>query len=359
MSCGINSAMFVPWREAECERTEAMIVYVDAYEDDTVIVDLKRRITAVRDLLATLARTAQRIAEQPGRRGTIVLVDPQLSRESVTREWERFRRALDSEVAARIRILQVTEDWVPEALAELPERVREQLAPQWRAGERLPRPQMQAEVQRLLILKSYLEASPRTAAWLAETAGCAYRTVAAAVDAMGSAVTRVSGRRVLMTHLPPEPWRRLLANAISARHTITFADRSGQPRSAEHLARKVRELGRADVAIGGVLGAARHHPGLDIVSAPRLDVCVHAPGPDVVPLPLERIDPGLVRSARPDEPIRLAVHFLRRRESFFAVDADGSRWADPVECSLDLHEAGLDGLAQSLLESMEVQRAGG
>lgn len=337
-------------------------MYLDAYEDDTVVVDLRRRISAVRDLLATLAQSAQMLAEQPGRIGHVVLIDSQLSRECIARECDRFRRALDTEVAARLHVRQIAADRLPEILAGLPDRAREQLESQWRVGahvhERLPRPQMQTEVQRLLILKSYLEASPRTAAWLADTAGCAYRTVVAGIDAMGAAVTRVSGRRVLMTHLPHEPWRRLLASATSARHTITFSDHSGQPRSAEHLARKVRQLGRADIAIGGVLGAAQHCADLDMVSVPRLDVCIHAPGAEVVPLPLERIDPGLARSVRPDEPIRLAVHFLRRQENFFSVDADGARWADPVECILDLHEAGLDALAQSLLESMEVRRAG-
>ena len=172
---------------------------------------------------------------------------------------------------------------------------------------------------------------PLTSTWLAEAVGCSYRTVAAATESLGPAITRTRDRRVELAYFPHDAWRDLVVTNRAARSTRLYTDHSGQPRSPGYLAQKVQQLKRADVAIGGVLGALQYCPALDIVGAPRLDVCIHAPEPCVDPLPIEQLDPGLVDSTDPRAPARLAVHFLRRRTNFFADAGTGERWADPVQ----------------------------
>jgi hypothetical protein len=209
---------------------------------------------------------------------------------------------------------------------------------------------LQSEVVRVLLHQWLAGSGPLTSAWLAETVGCSYRTVAAAIASLGPAITRSRDRSVELGSFPREAWRDLVATTRTARSTVLYADLSGQPRSVEYLAQKVQQLMRADIAVGGVIGALQYCPSLDIVGAPRLDVCVHAPLPAVEPLPIEQLDPGLVESVDPRAPARLAVHFLRRRTSFFRDAGNGARWADPVECLLDLQEARLDMQAEQLLE---------
>lgn len=82
------------------------------------------------------------------------------------------------------------------------------------------------------------------------------------------------------------------------------------------------------VAVGGVAGARHYHPGLDLVSLPRLDLSVHAP---------ER---------------EADLRFVRHQAALFAPSAAGLLWADPLECFFDLHESGLQAQASELLEAL-------
>ena len=133
---------------------------------------------------------------------------------------------------------------------------------------------------------------------------------------------------------------------------MRFADRSGQPRSASSLAERLRELRPRGAAVGGVLGARHHHPGLDLAGLPRLDVSVHCPGRSADVSFVRRLDPALEVTSDPTEPARLVVHFVRHEESLFEIPAHGLPWADPVECLMDLHEARLEPQAAELARSL-------
>ena len=94
--------------------------------------------------------------------------------------------------------------------------------------------------------------------------------------------------------------------------------------------------------MGGVIGAKYYYPDLNMVSTPRLDLCVHAPKDHFDLEFMKHLDPALKRSAATNGHSRVALHFIRRKESFFTRDESGNFWADPVECLTDLYEAALD-----------------
>jgi hypothetical protein len=94
-----------------------------------------------------------------------------------------------------------------------------------------------------------------------------------------------------------------------------------------------------------VAGARRYFPALDLVGTPRLDVTMPsaARAPDV-----SWVEPLGLRPAAEGEAVLLAVHAVHfpgaRGER-----AGGRRWADRVECLLDLHEARLESQALDFL----------
>jgi hypothetical protein len=178
--------------------------------------------------------------------------------------------------------------------------------------------------------------------WIAKTVGCTYRTVATVIEKLGPAIERRSDRRVKLKYFPNEAWVRFMAVSRSARATVNYIDRSDQSRSPESLVRRLQGLGRTDIAVGGVMGAKHYYPELDMVSAPRLDICIHARGKHADLEFIEKLDPALARASSPFSAARVAVHFVRRSESLFNRDESGSLWADPVECLADLFEARLD-----------------
>jgi hypothetical protein len=119
----------------------------------------------------------------------------------------------------------------------------------------------------------------------------------------------------------------------------------------ESLFSRLQRLHLEGVAIAGVLGARRRHPGLDLIGTPRLDLTLHVRTrqPDLGFI--RQLDPAL-RPARPEEPARLVIHLLRYPHRFSESDADGLLWADPVECLLDLHEMRLESQALDFLQAL-------
>jgi hypothetical protein len=183
-----------------------------------------------------------------------------------------------------------------------------------------------------------------------------YPTVAKALDRLRPWLTRHSDRRVELSQFPKDEWARLLAVADDVRGTLRFADRSGHPRSVESLQRRLENLRLTNAAIGGAIGAKHYFSDLDLVGVARLDVTVNVKGrqPD---LEFVRIlDPALERTNDTNEAARLVVHFIRRNEPLFDQGSEGQKWADPVECLLDLHEARLEPQAKAFLTFLRTRR---
>jgi hypothetical protein len=103
-----------------------------------------------------------------------------------------------------------------------------------------------------------------------------------------------------------------------------------------------------DLAVGGVIAARHYHPPLDISGTPRLDVSVAAswdrqsrPFDALAEETMKRLDPALERLGDPSAPAIVVVHLVPHKLDLFETGNDGLPWADPIDCLLDLQEAGL------------------
>jgi hypothetical protein len=171
---------------------------------------------------------------------------------------------------------------------------------------------------------------------------------ASVLEKLEKYLIRHSDRRVELKAFPKDEWSRLVANADKVRQTLRFSDHSGQPRSIESLVSRFERVRTDDIAVGGVLGTRRLFPGLDLIGTPRLDLTIHCPTRKPELRFLRQLDPAL-KPAHYDAPARLVIHTLRYPHSFFEKAPDGSVWADPVECLLDLHEMRLESQAAEFL----------
>jgi len=192
---------------------------------------------------------------------------------------------------------------------------------------------------------------------LMATVGCSYPTAAGALADLAGVVRRHRDRRVELGAFPVQAWGRYRSMAEEVRGTLRYADRSGKPRSTAQLAARLGRLRRDDLAVGGVFGALHHLPRLDIVGSATLCVTLHDPHGSAPADFVERLDPALAPTKDALEPALLIVHHQRLRRFLAEPGAQGHAWADPVDCLLDLHEAGLDGLADEFLRGMASRAA--
>ena len=207
------------------------------------------------------------------------------------------------------------------------------------------------EIFRILFHQWLLRRGPVSVGSLMEMTGASHPTVAGAVRSLEHLLVRHSNRSVEFRSFPQDEWARWVAMSEVARGTVRFVDRSGRARSPESLLRRLGALGREDIAVGGVLGARHYYPSLDLVGTARLDVSVHS-GRHAADLSfVERLDPALERTTRPDESPALVIHGIRRAQSLFQPSDGCVPWADPVECLLDLHEARLEPQAMEFLQA--------
>ena len=207
------------------------------------------------------------------------------------------------------------------------------------------------DILRVLLVHWFRKSGPLTSKELAEQTGFTYPTIATALERLEPRLKRHSDRRIELSAFPKEAWFQLVAQADKARASQGFVDPSGRPRPPEVLVDRLRDLGRNDIAVSGVLGARRYLPGLDLVGSPRLDLVVQARRFGGPPTFLRRLDPALKPAGR-GEPCQVVVHTLFRPEPFFSHPENGIRWADEVECLLDLHEMRLESQALEFVERL-------
>jgi len=194
---------------------------------------------------------------------------------------------------------------------------------------------------------------------LMASVGCSYPTAASALEEFKEDVARGSDRRIELSRWPRLPWLRYIGAQEKARDTERYIDRSGSPRAATDLIRRLQRLKRRDVAIGGTLGALHHVPSLDVVGTPTLALTLHDPHDRASSAFVEHLDPALARTESRDETPLVVVHRQRLVEFLATEDESGTLWADPVECLLDLHEAGVEGLAEQFWSAIVSRRTKG
>lgn len=319
------------------------------YEPDhisgDVVVEVKVSLQAARGLHDALTTTAMYLSKHPSKRGYLLLTQPKLSREFLRQEMDSFHRILVPGIADRLKLV------VAEAgrLTVGAESIRQDDHAILQQALQVPYPNLTPSVRArkqdevfLLMLQQWVTGQgPLAVKWLEESAGCNYRTVSSALECLGNAIERHSDRSASLKYFPEDAWSRVVAMAPQIRSTVFYADASGQPRSFQSLLKRLHNLQRNDIAIGGVLGAKHYYGELDLVGTPRLDLCVHAPGGHMDAEFVTRLDPALQPTKDPQQP-GLAVHFIRRKEPFFDRDPSGTLWADPIECLLELYTARLD-----------------
>lgn len=325
----------------------------------STLVDIRHGVEAIRTLRASLLETAYAISGNPKQKGMVLLVDSAISRDRISREWQLASGILHPDVLCRLGICLLQDG----QFHGLP---RDPNAPTRRAlqdlvSSRPPptpplRPDFSFVLQKILLLLWLTRPAPITSHALGLAAGCSYPVVARTLKSLGSLIERASDRRVSLRWFPQEILDRLSALSPRARHTLRYADQSGQPRSPEFHIRRLAKIPHPVLAIGGTLGALHHHPKLDVVGAPRLDLSIHSPGKEPDLSWIEHLDPALQRVENPHAPANLVVHTLQHADPFFSPRKGGLNWADPIECLLDLREARLDHQASGFLEALIANR---
>ena len=295
------------------------------------------------------------------RRGILVLDEPQVSESRLHEEWASIQSIFRPEILHRLALVIHREGVTDQVFGELGWQERESIPDiiDHARKHALPKSRGPADtfydILRILINQWIKRAGPLTSRWLGEAAGCTYPTVASSLEKLDKYLIRHSDRRVELRAFPKDEWFRLVANADKVRQTLRFADHSGQPRPIESLLSRFERNRPENTAIGGVLGARRMFPDFDLIGTPRLDLAIHsrARKPDLGFL--RQLDPAL-KPARYDEPARLVIHTLRYPITFFENTPDGTLWADPVECLLDLHEMRLESQAAEFLRFLTPSR---
>jgi hypothetical protein len=328
----------------------------DAVLDDSVYEVLveSRDARRLRSALMEMSRIA---SAKKVNRVILVLEEPGITISRLHEEWDGAASVIRPDLFARLSmVIRQSGKWsgfpaAPNA-SEVPvleEIIQHEIAARPASLNRSS--EARYDILRILIHQWLLAKGPVTIGSLMEISGTSHPTVSRALAGFDHYLKRHSDRSVELRSFPPDEWTRLLAVSDDIRGTVRFADRSGQARSPESLLRRLRQLQRKDIAVGGVLGAKHYQPSLDLVGNPRLDLSIHS-GRKTADLSfVERLDPGLEKTVRRDESPTLVIHAIRRAESLFQPGADGLPWADPLECLLDLHEMRLESQALEFLNS--------
>jgi hypothetical protein len=317
--------------------------------------------SSLRSIREGLMQLAYALKERKDATGYLVLSDARVTKQRIEGEWKRALTVLNTDIGKRIVIslekdgeLQgVTRPLDTETKKVIADELQRERA-QW--DPHVNRSDAAFVVTKVLINQWLVSSEAVTTAWLTETCGYSYPTVANVIHGLGSLIERLPNRRIRLRVFPNEEYLRLVANSDRARATARYADASGDQRSAERHLRRLERLNPKGVAIGGVFGAKHYFADLDIVGAPRLDISFHArdSGADIDFI--NRLDPALVRSDDPRGPASVVVHQVYHLKPLFAKRDGGLAWADPVECLLDLHDARLETQAKQLFDALKAKR---
>ena len=321
-----------------------------AYE---VLLDTKD----ARRLRTALMETARIAIDATLRRVVLVLEEPGITWPRLQAEWQGAASVIQPELLSRLSIaIHQAGKWSgiplppkPNDLPILDEILRHERSTQPAVSTRAS--EAHYEILRILIHEWLLGRGPIAIHSLMELSGNSHPTVSRSLGRLQRWLERHSDRSVELRIFPQEEWARLVAVSDEVRSTLRFVDRSGRPRSAGSLLRRLNQLNRRDIAMGGIPAAQHYQTSLDLVGSPRLDLSIHT-GRKAADLSfVAELDPALEQTTRHDEAPSLVVHCIRRAASLFQPNDHGQCWADPVECLLDLHEARLESQALEFLNA--------
>jgi hypothetical protein len=324
--------------------------------EGAALLDLRRTSNA-RDLRGALVSLAYSLAGEPQAAWAVcALTETRLSADRVQHELEQFRSLVGEALGRRLFLVAVEEDRV---LGQLPS-----ADPAFVAGvvAAAGRGRVSRVVPRQAVISTAMQAwldgrTRLSVADLRRITGASYPTVAAALKVLER--LRVIAPEDKGYEYAPifawETWQRLAEMHSVERKTIRFSDPSGLSRTPYEMAKRVNSLqskGSAlAVEIGGVLGAEKYYPSLDITAASRLDLCVYDGDIGFV----RNIDAGLVQSADPNAKAVLVVHLAydisHRRGRFMDLKV-----ASAIDCLADLLEIGYQAEAADFIRAMQANR---
>lgn len=317
-------------------------------------MDVKSDTHGLRDVRASLLELAYWLTRDSGRRGLLVLTDSRISEERLRDEWMLAEQTLDRDVSRRLSVvLHRNAQYIglPKDLGDDFRVWLDQLVSREAGSHPVKSRESFQNILEVLVHQWLLAKGPVTREWLKKTVGCSYPTVASSLRRLETSLLYHSDRQVELRYFPREEWWRLLAVADETRSTSRFVDRSGQPPPADTLLKRLKNLGRNDIAVGGVVGARHYQPDLDLVGTPRLDLSLHSTAKNVDLSFVRELDPALKKSEGREEAARVVIHIVRRADALFEQSDDGSLWADPVQCLLDLQESRMEEQAQEFVAS--------
>lgn len=319
---------------------------------------VKPGIFTVRDLRSILVSFAYELKDAPENRYLCILVDSKFTSARLESELQAFKGIISPQMAEQIDLTLFDQN---EGFIHFPDRcnvphdqlrefIHEQLA---FTGKHSPGA-TRSTVLNLMALQWLTRGAPQTTEALCRASGASYPTVFNTIKQLESEnlIVRQSDRRVSLKRFPENLWRRWVVDG-EARKSIRFKDLSGQARTPEDLAERLKNLNLTNVAIGGVIGAKHYYPKLDITGSPRLDLVVHGGIKSDLGF-IKKMDPALGQIHSLVEPANVVVHFLPRADSLFASDSKGFLLADPIECLANLYQGGLDHQANDMLFALTI-----
>ena len=324
--------------------------------------DFKRGVRERSRLRGMLMDLAGIIDVSPLARGNLVLIEPELSTETVAEVWAGAARIFRPEVLERLAMIEARsgenlelelkchpDDLAENELKKIEKVVKKNRGETGTSVKSAPGNSVH-EVLRVILARWLTEVPPTiTLAQLGEETGYTYKTVRHALDKLSEHVVRLGNRGVELKSFPRSAWARLLLDTHPFRETILFRSRGEMPRTPGSLLKRFKKIPGDEVenvGIGGVEGARSYAPDLDLIGLPRLDFTIHCPDSEPDLQFVHNLDPALEPTEDPAAPCSLAIHLLRRPRSYFQ-----ERAADPVECLLDLQEMRLEAQARQLLRS--------
>ncbi len=321
------------------------------------LVEVKIEISAARTLRNSILDISYKLISN-NEDFILLLINPEMTTIRIKKEFEKIKKVLMPEVSNHLTIIINRE----EEFTVLGKSVSYEIENELKIytsqlikekGIRLHKVNIYSELLKVMIYKFLNNDGPLTTEWLAKEAiGCSYPPVAKALKNSEEYIKRYPDRRVELKRFPIHEWNKLLVMSNELRSTINFKDVSGQPRRVNKLIERIRSLRRKDIGIGGIPGAKYYYPDLNISGSNRLDLSICNMENEFDPEFIEYLDPALKKTQDPEAPVQVAIHFIRRKNPFFAIEPSGEIWADPVECLLDLHEARLETQAEEFLRYM-------
>ena len=311
----------------------------------------------LRRLRATIMDVARYSGTKKDRRGILILDEPQVSENRLREEWASVQDIFRPEILNRLALVIHRKGWADQVIGQLGWQERDSIpAVLEHARLHLVRPMRRPseaffDILRLLLVHWFRKTGPLTSKDLCAESGFSYPTVAVALEKLKPCIVRHSDRRIELCSFPRAAWFQLVAQAEKVRSSQGYVDRSSRPRPPEVLMARLRELGRDDIGVAGVLGARHYLPGLDLIGTPRLDLVVHSQRMRAPNDFLRHLDPALKPSERGESP-QVVVHTLYRPEHLFTHTDKDETWADEVECLLDLHEMRLESQALEFVERL-------